>query len=347
MTDRGPSRWSWLPGGLSVLLFGAALAGQAVLHEPVVRERAASLLEELQRVDAQQAGQLLDRLGDDPQLTAAQRDAVAMALVRRLRQMPPGRIDRTVVDHLAEWTPRAWRRHEESASLQVPLFNVAAATRGLINQWDWQAGAADIAGTGGPPLDAVLDRVAARPDAPYARGVRKALSGLSGARLDQVIALSRQRPALSDTLLPELWLARGAWDELATWLRTAPVPRAAPVLGRAASDLSAEGFLPLGEAALNHPEPGLRALAMAYQTDAWMSRPGWPQGWSRRLWAHIDDRDLAATAALQLARLDAPARWRAKPALAPPGALQSPHLARIEALAGVSRSGGAGGKRQR
>lgn len=150
LTDRGPSRWSWLPGGLSVLLFGAALAGQAVLHEPVVRERAASLLEELQRVDAQQAGQLLDRLGDDPQLTAAQRDAVAMALVRRLRQMPPGRIDRTVVDHLAEWTPRAWRRHEESASLQVPLFNVAAATRGLINQWDWQAGAADIAGTGGP-----------------------------------------------------------------------------------------------------------------------------------------------------------------------------------------------------
>ncbi|MEE4331622.1 MAG: hypothetical protein V2J10_12200, partial [Wenzhouxiangella sp.] len=262
-------------------------------------------------------------------------------LVRQLRRLGPGRIDARILERLQAWAPQAWRRHEESSNHLIPRFNVAAAAHGLENQWAYAEGLADGTGSGERSLDEALARVAADPDAPYARGLRASLTEAAPLRLDKVIERCKADAVLAEALLPEAWLATDDHDALAAWLGSAPGARVAAVLARAREHLPAQRFLPLAAAAQEHEDPSVRALAVARQTDAWVEIEAWPEPWAVELWRLLDDEALSATAAVQLARLDAARRWRSSPEKAPAGALDSKHIERIEQLAATLPATGA------
>ncbi|AKS40837.1 hypothetical protein [Wenzhouxiangella marina] len=320
---------------LSMMLSVSLWAG-AALAEPLeaagVQRQAAELHALVMRQDWVVAEARLDALASNPSLRPAERDAVAWLLIHRLRSERPGALPARLMARLQDWRPQAWRSHEESASHQIPRYNVAGQALGLANQWDYAEGEADLLGQGRRSMTEALARYREDPSAPYALGLRAALARASEGRLRKWAEAAAADPLLSEALMPELWLALGELDTLGQWLVSSEPRRVAELLARARSVLAPEAFVDLALHLEGHPDRASRALALARLTDAWLALDDWPEAWARELWSRIDDPELAATVSLQLARLDAPRRWRAEPASAPPGALDSPVLERIQSL---------------
>ena len=318
---------------LLLVVAAATSSAQSAWSDSSSAQRAAMLLEALLSEPTPQGLARLDSLEGSSSLNPAERDATALALVESLRARPPGSLAPELLDRLKNWSAQAWREHEESAQFLVPRFPVAAAARGLEHQWQWTEGIADVLGQGKRDFPKIVMRYAAQPDGPYARGVRRALDQVGSRRLANLTDAARADSRLTHSLLPELWLAAGEIDRLAEWSANAPARRVSELLTRATRQLASENLLLLAVAAQSHSDPSVRGLALARQTDAWLALDDWSAGWAAKLWNWLDDPALGSTAALQLARLDAPRHWRDDPSSAPAGALDAPMLQRVEALA--------------
>lgn len=320
--------------GVSILLLMPASAwGQYGFASPTARAKAQELTDRLLQEPAEATIARLDALASDTAIDPVERDAIAFEIVRGLRKLEPGRIDPRVLERLQNWEPLSWRQHEESSNWFEPRFNVAAAARGLENQWAFAEGLADGIGSGSRTLDEALVRFGDDPRSPYARGLRASVNDTAADRRGRLIELCQADPLLVEQLLPEAWLANDDLVALSDWLSAAPGARVTAVLARAREQLPARRFLPLAAAAQRHADPSIRSLALARQTDAWVEIQSWPEPWAAELWQLLDDDEMAATAAVQLARLDAARRWRSSPERAPRGALESKELKRIERLA--------------
>jgi len=304
---------------------------QGVLFDRVVRDRASAMAERFSRADSADLIAEMVAVDESGDLTPARIDAVFFELVRRLRTLAPGEVHPDVLAYLKNRPVQAMRRHDESADYLVPLFNVAAAVQGVENQWAWSEGFEAVSAPGSLSVSSMLERYAARPEQPFARGVRAALPSASASMLDKLAAGSIDEP-LIDHFLPYLWLARQELDALSEWLPVGPTSRVADVLRLAADSLDPDQFLTLGQAMLAHPDPGSRAMTLALLTDHHLARGDWPSDWAGQLWGWVDDPEVRSAAALQLARLGAAERWQANPASAPTDALDSPILERIRAM---------------
>ncbi|MEN1728918.1 MAG: hypothetical protein AAGJ52_10820 [Pseudomonadota bacterium] len=317
-----------------VLCWSQALlsADPSVLFDAAVRERAKALSAAVEAGAVSSVVTSLDALAEDPDLTPAQRDAAAWDLVRRLRRLDVEQVPRALMDRLSRWSPQAFRRHEESPSWQMPLFDVARAARGLDNQWMFGEGVRDAIGQGADLLD-WSERYLVELDEPYGRGVRAGLMEAPEWQLDKLLGLSLEHAGLQQHLLPEVWLANGNMVELGTWLSQAPEHRVTQLLAEAQALLPAADFLALGDGVLHHPSASMRALAMARQTDAWLTLEAWPSSWAQTLWLHRADPASGAAAELQLVRIGAPARWQANPASAPAGVMGSEAFEQLQSMA--------------
>jgi len=315
----------------------------SVLFDSVVRERSEALSVAVEQGESVRVVAALEALVSDPALRPAQRDAVAWDLVRRLRRLDADQVPESVMARLVGWSAQALRRHEESPVWSVPLFDVARAARGLENQWLYAQGLRDAAGQG-VDLLTWIPRYAEQTEPSYRRGVHAGLMQAPVRQIEKLMAVSQDDPVLQASLLPELWLAQGRVSELGAWLRQAPEDRAGGMLNRARRVLPPREYLELGEHALIHPHAAVRALALAYQTEAWLELDAWPAVWARSLWARRADPALASAIDLQLIRLDAPQRWQSDPSSAPLDALESEAFERLKSLA-RSLEPGAGGVR--
>ncbi len=237
-----------------------------------------------------------------------------------------------LMDRLLAWSPQAFRRHEESPTWQMPLFDVARSAQGLIHQWAYAQGLRDAIGQGSDLLG-WAPRYLRERGQPYGRGVRAGLFDAPAWQLDKLTAISRDDPALRDALLPELWLARGDVPALGAWLQAASETRAGELLSRARRSLDPLEYLDLGQYALDHPADATRALALAQQTDVWLELEAWPSAWAEALWVRRSDPALASAIDLQLIRLAAPTHWRAEPSTAPPEALGSEAFEQLQSRA--------------
>lgn len=307
-------------------------ANPGVLFERAVRDRAEAFADSVHRESPEKILDALDALAVDPALSEAQRDAVAWDLLRRIRLLEPTRQSMAVVERLENWQSQAFRTHQESPNWPIPLFNVAAAATGLGHQWAFGAGVKDASGDGAE-VSTWLGRYALDPQTPYARGVRSVLFRLSDWQLEKMISAIDGYPALHDTLLPEVWMARGQLDLLSDWMRTASESRVSALMLRARRELSVDQEMILGQALLNHSAPSVQALAVARLTDMRLSDASFPQQWAAELWTMRANSKLASAVDLQLIRLKAPGFWAKNPALAPPEIVGSDAFKQLQSLA--------------
>ncbi len=306
-------------------------SAQRALFDRAVRDRARSVIDQLQSDNG--TGLLAQMVAIDASddLSPVQIDAVFFDLVQRMRAIQPELVGPDDLEYLKRRPPRAVRLHDESASYQVPLFDVAGALRGVENQWAWSAGFNAVTRPGSISVADLLQRYAAGPEQPFARGLRAALPSASTTMLDKLAAAALDQ-RLIDHFLPYVWLARNELDGLSQWLPAGPGPRVADVLRLATTTLDPDQFLALGQAMLAHPDAGTRALTLALVTDHYMTGNTWPSDWAGQLWRLLEDVELRSSAALQLARLGAASRWQANPESAPADALDSASLEHIRAM---------------
>lgn len=342
-----------LLAGLAVLLPGSvypepdrvdpvrvSAAEQARLFAPAVREGAAALAE-LTRADAgaDAITAELKSVTDHPGLSPAERDAVLYDYVRRLRSDAPGTAPEAVLEWLQAYRPQAVRRHDESANYWIALFNVRAAAIGLENQWTYETARSDLLDGGLEQVTSMLTRYVADPGGPYAGGLRSALFEAQPGMLAALAERSAADPGLTDSLLPYLMLARGGIDQLAARIVDTPPQIAADVLSRAARELRPGDAATLLKAAMQHPDPGVGAMAMARITDSMLDDPERQAEWGKQMLDLLTDEKLGSSAALQLSRIGA-ADWLEKAA----GRMRSDDpvlLQRLELMAELEKFGNA------
>jgi hypothetical protein len=273
-------------------------AQAARLWSPEVRSRAAGL------IGLGSAPDLPARLADvgaDPALDPVGRDAVLYAYLQLLRQQPPQRQSDAALAWLSVYPAQATVLHAESASARVPLFDVAARAQGLANEKRHRLLLEAVA-TQAPAV--VLDRHGTTGAGPDPTAIAAAVADLPAAQRAAWRAAVAERPDLADGALG-LFVALADRDiDLAQQrlLRADPALASAG-LKRAASTLDGVDAVRLCSAAAAHPDPGVRALAIALGTRAAQASVALLPAWQDGLRTALADPDAGAAAALHLARL--------------------------------------------
>lgn len=278
---------------------------RAQVASPAVDRRADALLERtLSGADTRSLVAEITDIRNDSSLLQSERDAVLFSYIERLREFSPASAPEALLDWLADVTPLAVTAHEEGAHYPVALFNVAAAARGLANEWAWRSGHETVAGRETLPLSTLADKLGRNPPGgPEYRGTRYAIQRMPVERLD---ALALQCAAALDGCggaRPDIELARGNVDWLQDWLTAASAQDVIPRLRQARSQLPHERATDLIRTALEHKDPGIAAWAMSDLTAHLPKDVAARLEWGRRLLDLLDDPDLGGAAALQLARM--------------------------------------------
>jgi hypothetical protein len=245
----------------------------------------------------------IKRLRKNPALSPAERDAVLYGYLQRLRRLPPGTLPSFVVDRLAAMPPLAVTGHEEGPHHPVPLFNIAAAARGLANEWNWREGFRQVTGSADTAVLAGALATAPAEGARY-RGMAAALKRLPHHRLDELALQCASTSFGCGPARIEVELARGNVDWLASWIASAQAPELAAVLPGLRRQLARHAADTLMHVALQHPDPGIAAWAMSDLTDHLPKSPRRRSEWGAHLVGLLDDPALGGAAALQLARMD-------------------------------------------
>lgn len=281
--------------------FLAGPADQARIWRVDVRDQARRLLELGDESPDAVLGEL-DRLRADTGLHPADRDAAVMAYLNLLRAGPPERIPERVLERLAAYQPLALRVHDESAAATVPLFDVAVSAQGLGNELRFRRSAERLLAAGPAQYPAVLKALAA--DDPVERnGLYWAVGVLPAMQRSALAEALERTPDIGDDLLAVLlMLARDDIDALSTTLPRVSTQAATRLLLRLDDDVRHDMSLAVAESALSHPDPGVRAQAVALGSRSAGQHPGHSERWRERLHALLVDPEIGAAAALHLSR---------------------------------------------
>lgn len=277
---------------------------------PIVEQGSEALLK--LTVEGAPASQLLariERIRSNTTLSPAAREAILHSYVERLRGLPPGSAPQPVLDWLAQAPPLAVTGHEEGPHHAVPLFNVAGAARGLVNEWSWRSGHDEVAGNAPLPLATLAGRLGSMPlRSPRFRGARFAIGRLPTPALEALAAQCAMLPDGCGKARADIELARGNVGWLRAWLAGAAVGEALPRLRRTRLFMSSSEARELMEAALEHPDTAVAAWAMSDLTAHPSTDETVRLEWGGRLVTLLDHPELGGAAALQLARMD-PGDW--------------------------------------
>lgn len=282
--------------------FVAGPADQARIWRADVRDQARRLLE---LGDESPAAVLdgLDRLYADADVHPADRDAAVMAYLKLLRVGPPERIPAAVLERLSAYQPLAVRVHDESATATVPLFDIAASAQGLRNELRFRKSAERLLTTEPARYAAVL-KVLAGDDPAERNGLHWAVSVLPDERLSALAdALGQVQGDGDESLALLVMLARDDVEALSSAVTRAPAAAATQLLLRLDGGAGHALSLTVAESALAHPDPGVRAQAVAVGSRVAQGHPGSSQRWRERLRALLIDPDIGAAAALHLSRV--------------------------------------------
>lgn len=253
--------------------------------------------------DAGKVPSKIEELRVDPELSPAERDAVLHGYLERLRGFPPGTVSSGVLKRLAAMPPLAVTGHEEGPHHLVALFNLAAAARGLANEWAWREGFRQVTAAGDDA--AIAGGFASLPaDSPKYRGMYAALEELPGYRLDELALECATMPLGCGPARAGIELARGNVDWLESWITAAHASELAPKLPDLRRQLPREAADALMRAALRHRDEGIAAWAMSDLTDHLPKSRQSRRQWGAQLVGLLDDPSLGGAAALQLARMD-------------------------------------------
>lgn len=277
-----------------------------VAASPTVERAAEALLEQtLAGTAAQQQLAAIARISADTTLTPAQRDAVLHVYLRRLRDFAPGTAPPAVLAGLSQLRPLAVIAHEEGAHHGVALFNIASAARGLANEWAWRDGHDAVAGSTALPLSTLAEELGrVTPDGPRFRGMRFAIGRLPAPALEALAARCAMMPGGCGRARADIELARGNVRWLKPWLASAAAAEVVPRLRDLRRFLTPPEERELLKAALSHPNKGVAARAMSDLTSSMPKDDGLRREWGSQLVGLLDDPQLGAAAALQLARFD-------------------------------------------
>lgn len=315
---RPATPWPALAGCLLIIWSTAVLAqrpddpvwvdpdARAVAASPAVERRADALLERtLSGGDARALVAEIREVRGDTSLIPAERDAVLLGYIERLREFSPGTAPETVLEWLADAPPLAVTVHEEGAHFPVALFNVAAAARGLANEWAWRRGHEAVAGRDPLPLSTLADQLAQNtPGSPEYRGMRYAVQRMPVERLDVLALHCASGLDGCGKMRADIELARGNVGWLQQWLLAASPRNVIPRLKLVRIQLPPGGASKVIRTALEHRDPGVAAWAMNDLTAHLPKDRAARQQWGSALLDLLDDPDLGGAAALQLARMD-------------------------------------------
>lgn len=276
---------------------------QARLWDGAVRHRAADLMRETVELDADALVARLAALGSDPALDAVAADAILFAYAESLRRMPVRDIPDAAIEWLRAYSPRAWRRHDESASALVPLFNLPAAAVGLAHEKRY-ARSYDLMLNADPSkYPVLLQAYVESQDRPTRRGMEMAVVALPAAASDELMRLVKDRPAVEfSPLHVELLIARHETEALSGLMATAPAARATDLINRGLAALSSTEVMAVGCAAFDHPDPGVRGVAIARTAAIAADDPTLRRAWLEHIAALLSDASVASAVAMQLAQ---------------------------------------------
>lgn len=303
-------------GLLSVLFAGIGMAQapspvlvdigqQALLFRPEVRQRAADLLALSEPgIDPARLDAALAAVRDAPEHPPAIRDAILYQYLLGLRGRRAERMPVAALQRLSNHRAQAERLHEESSVLRVPLFDVATAAQGLSNERRHRELAERLlTASDDSAFLSVLSEYRDAQDRPSRSGIEAAVGELSVARLDRLAQQIALDPALVHSALAlRVHLARGDAAALTTTLLAADATDASDVLRRASVSLPADPAYALAEAALAHPDPGVRGLAIAQASRLASEQPQLAERWQLRLPQLLVHPEDGVAAALHLAR---------------------------------------------
>lgn len=250
------------------------------------------------------AGTLIDALGKDrPDWSHAELDAMRHHFLDTLRVAGPGAAPGEVITWLAQQPAGAWVGHEEGRHHAIPLFNLAAAARGLENQWRWERGYAAIEIEPDPAR--LADDLARLPgNDPRSRGMRVGLSRADRARLDELATACATRLGGCGPARADIELARGGIDWLEAWVTVAPPSEVSARLAMLDRRLPRDSARRILSAAMGHPDPSVAARSLSHFAAIVPKDEAARRAWGDRLVGLLDHEALGAAAALQLATLD-------------------------------------------
>jgi len=298
-----------LPLALACLVSAAALA--APTHETWDREEALRVSASVDTGEARARLRLATKSGDgaaqlellkSPDSSGAWpapvREKFLLDHVNELRQEPPNSVSPQVVQFLARYPSAVMVAHEDHPGATVPLFNIAAATAGVLNHWARQesafAGAATLAAN--PP--ALVSSWLEAENAATRGGLLDALSTATPDRLREVTPEAMKHLSSHPELLPLAGgaaLRTGDVGTLEAIVQESGGPGMHHLLRQAAVTLGPDDALRLLEAALDAQNPETAALAISILGPALP-----PESVDPLLLSRLGDPVMGAAAALAL-----------------------------------------------
>jgi hypothetical protein len=278
---------------------------QARIRDASVQALAAQLVS---ATVADSAGQTvltrLQALQNDPGIDPVRRDAIYLAYVNALREGNVAAIPAEVLEWLSRREPGAYVGHEESATATVPLFDVASAAHGLVNQQRYDQVRNNWKSAQAADLSALVDAYIATDDPTWRAGAEAAAAALSSTqRLDLIDLLNARAVDEVEELLIVSYRAGGNHAELSRLLPLVSPAVARRILDRNEAIDAPEHEMDLCRAALGHRDAGVRGLAIACGTRASANDPTLREAWIDELGHLLTDAEHGSAAALQLARL--------------------------------------------
>ena len=229
------------------------------------------------------------------------RERVIFEFVSELRHEPPRSVSSEVIDHLRGYQSKVLVPHEDHPRARVPMFNIRAATSGVVNHWARQEaafeGATHLASGGDTLVRAYLQESSH----PRRRGMHDALSTASPAQLKAVtqsgLEASQSSPDIV-TLAADAALLNHDLESLESLLETGHGNGMVKLLRKSAETFDSEQNSRLLNAAMHNPSRETAALAIAQLAPS-LSGHGPTED---MLLQQLGDPELGSSAALALAR---------------------------------------------
>ncbi len=229
------------------------------------------------------------------------RERVLLDFVNGLRKETPRAIGAQVMEYLGRYPSRVLVAHEDHPQASVPLFNIRAATAGVLNTWtrleSSYQGAVLLASGAGNLVRAYLEQESL----PARLGLIDALSTASPAQLEELtqhaLSIFEQQPRLL-ALAGRAALIAKDLDALETLVEKGRGADMPGLLRGSAQMLDAQQSSRLLQAALRNPSHETAALAIAQLTPALAGH----QATERLLLQMLENPDLGASAALALVK---------------------------------------------
>lgn len=295
---------------LSISVWTSAVGQGALVSQNELRQlaenrpRIKQTVDELLKQTPASALEQLKNLSLNQKIMAVESDAIVYGYAMSLRQRPQPVGARELLSWLEQYPVQRWRLHEESATYQVPVFDVATAIAGTQNEWRYRDAQQELFSVTSVDDHRVLKHYSHPPHRQYRAAVEANVSHLSRAQAENLQQQLSSHPTLARSpLAAKLALSQHDEIRLAEMLQQAPAAVSIMSLRELPAYFDSQQVLELCQRALGHKDSSVHAVALASATPLLNDNPQQRRQWIDIMVARLTDPAAGSAAALQLSKV--------------------------------------------